>query len=163
MPFDFIRNEISGLVVIQPRSFRDNRGFFLETYKQSDFEKEGITEEFVQFNHSYSLKGTLRGLHFQKSPFGQGKLVRCTRGRVWDVAVDLRPNSQTFSQHYGLVLSEENQTLFFIPNGFAHGFYVLSEEAEFLYSCTSEYNSQAESGVVWNDPDLDIPWPIGRV
>lgn len=159
MPCTFTPGPIPGLMIIQPKVFSDNRGWFTETYKQSEFISQGITETFVQDNHSYSVQGTLRGLHFQTSPHAQGKLVRCIRGKVWDVAVDLRKNSPTFGQYFGIELSEENQTLFYIPPGFAHGFLTLSQTAEFTYKVTAEYAAQYDGGIRYNDPMLNISWP----
>ena len=160
MPFVFTNTKIQGLSVITPRLFPDDRGFFMETYKESDFIKAGIDERFVQDNHSRSSKGTLRGLHFQRPPFAQAKLVRCTRGRLWDVAVDLRPSSPTYRRWHGVELSEENRVMFFIPAGFAHGFVALEDGTELQYKCSAEYNAQSDGGVRWDDPDLAIDWPI---
>lgn len=160
MPFDFKNTPLKRLVVIQPRVFADERGFFMETYKKSDFVKAGITEEFTQDNHSYSSKGVLRGIHFQKDPYAQGKLVRCIKGAVWDVAVDLRADSETFGQWYGLEITGENKIMFYIPPGFGHGFVTLKDNTHFLYKCTNEYNPDADSGIMWNDSDLNIEWPL---
>ena len=132
----------------------------METYKKSDFVKAGITEEFTQDNHSYSSKGVLRGIHFQKDPYAQGKLVRCIKGAVWDVAVDLRADSETFGQWYGLEITGENKIMFYIPPGFGHGFVTLKDNTHFLYKCTNEYNPDADSGIMWNDSDLNIEWPL---
>jgi len=160
MPFDFKKTPLKGLLIIQPRVFADTRGFFMEIYKKSDFVKAGITEEFTQDNHSYSSKGVLRGLHFQKEPYAQGKLVRCVKGAVWDVAVDLRADSKTFGQWSGIELTEENKTMFYIPTGFAHGFVTLKDNTHFLYKCTNEYNPETDSGIIWNDTNLNIEWPL---
>ena len=160
MPFDFKKTPLKGLFIIQPRVFADGRGFFMETYKKSDFVKAGITEEFTQDNHSYSSKGVLRGIHFQKDPYAQGKLVRCIKGAVWDVAVDLRADSETFGQWYGLEITGENKIMFYIPPGFGHGFVTLKDNTHFLYKCTNEYNPDADSGIMWNDSDLNIEWPL---
>ncbi len=160
MPFEFKETPLNGLKIVQPRVFTDERGFFLEAYKKSDFVKAGITEEFTQDNHSYSSKGVLRGIHFQKDPYAQGKLVRCIKGAVWDVAVDLRPDSRTFGQWYGIELTEDNNTMFYIPPGFGHGFVTLQDNTHFLYKCTNEYNPDADSGIIWNDSDLNIEWPL---
>ncbi|QEN05624.1 dTDP-4-dehydrorhamnose 3,5-epimerase [Thiospirochaeta perfilievii] len=160
MPFNFKRTEIEGLVIIEPRVFADGRGFFLETYKKSDFVKEGITEEFVQDNHSFSCKGVLRGVHLQKGASAQGKLVRCLAGAVWDVAVDLRPGSATFGKWFGIELSSENNIMFYIPPGFGHGFVTLEDNTHFLYKCTHEYDPKNDSGIIWNDADLAIEWPL---
>ncbi len=148
-----------GLVVIEPRIFVDERGFFTESYKASDFAAIGIVSSFVQDNHSCSKKGVIRGLHFQKAPHAQGKLVRVTHGRVWDVAVDLRSGSPTFGQWYGLELSATNHHIFWIPEGFAHGFIALEDDTELQYKCTAEYNQEADGGIRWDDPDLAVAWP----
>jgi len=163
MPFTFSDTSIQGLIVITPRLFADDRGFFIETYKESDFIKAGINERFVQDNHSRSSKSTLRGLHFQRNPHAQGKLVRATRGRLWDVAVDLRPGSTTFKQWHGVELSEENRIMFYIPAGFAHGFVALEDDTELQYKCTAEYNQASGGGGRWDDPELAINWPATDV
>ncbi len=149
---------IQGLCVIEPKVFGDNRGYFVETYNQKDMEAEGLDMVFVQDNQSCSAKGVLRGLHFQKE-FPQGKLVRVTRGRVFDVAVDLRADSETYGNWYGEELSEDNFRQFYIPEGFAHGFLVLSDVAEFCYKCTDFYHPGDEGGLAWNDPEIGIVWP----
>ena len=156
--FEFIKNDIEGLVVIKPTVFGDNRGFFMETYHKDEFAAAGITKEFVQDNHSKSTKGVLRGLHFQKENT-QGKLVRVISGEVYDVAVDCRPNSKTFGKWFGVTLSSENKMQFYIPEGFAHGFLVLSDEAEFVYKCTDVYNPNAEGGIPYDDPTVNVKWP----
>lgn len=153
---------IDGLYVIKPTVFEDNRGFFMETYSKRDFEEIGVNNEFVQDNHSKSTKGVLRGLHFQKE-YPQSKLVRVVKGEVYDVAVDLRKDSKTYGKYYGVVLSEENKLQFFIPKGFAHGFLVLSEEAEFVYKCDDFYHPGDEGGVIWNDEKIGIKWPLEKV
>jgi dTDP-4-dehydrorhamnose 3,5-epimerase len=160
MPFDFKKTSIEGLLIIQPRVFADERGFFMETYKKGDFVKAGINEEFIQDNHSFSSKGVLRGIHLQKDPYAQGKLVRCVKGSVWDVAVDLRVESETFGKWYGLEITEKNKTMFYIPPGFGHGFLTLQDNTHFFYKCTNEYNPDADSGIIWNDDDLNIEWPL---
>ncbi|WP_028973384.1 dTDP-4-dehydrorhamnose 3,5-epimerase [Spirochaeta cellobiosiphila] len=160
MPFEFEKTPIEGLYVIHPRVFRDDRGWFLETFKISDFKNAGITEDFVQDNHSFSSRGVLRGIHFQKAPFSQGKLVRTIDGCVWDVAVDLRKDSNTFGKAYGVKLDSKNGTMLYIPPSFGHGFLVLSDTVHFLYKCTKEYHPNVDCGIRWNDPDLNIPWPI---
>jgi dTDP-4-dehydrorhamnose 3,5-epimerase len=160
MPFEFARAEIPDIVVIQPRLFRDDRGFFMESYKRSDFAAHGIAETFVQSNHSRSPRGIVRGLHYQKHPKAQGKLVRTLVGEVFDVAVDLRRGSPTYGRWDGLVLSAENRKAIYVPPGFAHGFCVTSEAAEVLYMTTEEYSLSHEAGVIWNDPDLAIRWPV---
>ena len=160
MPFKFIKQRIPELIVIEPILFNDERGFFLETYKQSDFQKNGINEVFIQGNYSYSKKNVIRALHYQLSPNAQGKLVSVIKGNVWDVAVDIRKNSPTFKQWIGLELSENNHKMFYIPPGFAHGFAVLSDSAHFVYSCTKEYSFNDEAGIIWNDTQINIDWKI---
>lgn len=150
---------IEGLKVITPTVFGDSRGYFMETYNYKDYKEAGISEVFVQDNQSASKKGVLRGLHFQKD-FPQDKLVRVVRGEVFDVAVDLREGSATFGQWYGVLLSEENKKQFFIPKGFAHGFLVLSDFAEFAYKCTDFYHPNDEGGLLYNDPEIGVEWPI---
>ena len=149
---------IPGLCVISPAVHGDSRGYFMETYSQRDMEENGIHIQFVQDNQSMSVKGVLRGLHFQKK-FPQTKLVRAIKGRVFDVAVDLRTDSGTFGKWYGIELTEENKKQFLIPRGFAHGFLVLSEEAEFCYKCDDFYHANDEGGLAWNDPAIGIRWP----
>lgn len=160
MGFEFIKQEIPEVVLIKPKVFGDNRGFFMETYKKSEFYANGIEIEFNQDNHSKSTAHVLRGLHFQKAPYGQAKIVRCTRGRIYDVAVDIRPESKTFGKYVKIELSEDNKQMLFIPEGFAHGFVVLSEEAELNYKASGEYAPQADCGVIWNDKDINIDWEI---
>ena len=160
MPFSFEPATLSGVVVIETRLFRDDRGYFTETYKQSDFIKAGITDPFVQDNFSYSSQGILRGLHYQKAPRAQAKLVSVARGEIFDVAVDIRQTSPTFGQWFGLRLSGENGRLLYIPAGFAHGFCVLSNEACVNYKVNAEYDPSVDRGIIWNDPDLGIAWPI---
>jgi dTDP-4-dehydrorhamnose 3,5-epimerase len=150
---------IDGIHVIEPTVFGDERGCFMETYNQKDFAEAGLDMKFVQDNQSMSVKGVLRGLHFQKQ-FPQGKLVRAIRGSVFDVAVDIRQDSQTYGQWFGIILSDENKKQLYIPEGFAHGFLVLSEEAEFCYKCTDFYHPGDEGGIIWNDPEIGIKWPI---
>ncbi len=149
---------IDGLYVIEPTVHGDARGYFMETYNQKDMEEAGLTMKFVQDNQSCSTKGVLRGLHFQKE-FPQGKLVRVVKGKVFDVAVDLRSNSKTYGQWFGVKLSEENKKQFYISEGFAHGFLVLSDVAEFCYKCTDFYHPGDEGGLAWNDPSIGIVWP----
>lgn len=155
------RCDIEGLCVIEPTVFKDERGYFVETYNQNDMKEAGLDMVFVQDNQSMSVKGVLRGLHFQKE-FPQGKLVRVIRGAVFDVAVDLRANSKTYGKWFGVELTEENKKQFYIPEGFAHGFLVLSDEAEFAYKCTDFYRPGDEGGIKWNDPDVGIHWPIEK-
>ncbi len=151
--------EIKDMIVIQPAVYGDARGYFMETYNQQDMAAAGLNMVFVQDNQSMSVKGVLRGLHFQKK-YPQGKLVRVIRGEVFDVGVDLRPGSLTYGQWHGEILSAENKKQFYIPEGFAHGFFVLSEEAEFCYKCTDFYHPNDEGGIRWDDPDIGIDWPI---
>ncbi len=160
MPFEFQTLEIPDIILIKPILFSDERGFFLETYKESDFFNAGIDVRFVQDNHSMSKKGVLRGLHYQKEPSAQGKLIRCIRGEIWDVAVDIRKGSPWYGRWIGVNLSEENRLMLYIPSGFAHGFCVLSDVAEILYKTTSEYSPEHDRGIIWNDPELNIKWPI---
>ena len=160
MPFSFRRLEIPEVVLVEPRVFPDQRGFFMESYKYTDFAAFGITEQFVQDNHSRSQKGVLRGLHYQNPPKAQGKLVRVVVGEVFDVAVDIRKGSPTYGRWVGVTLSAENKYMLYIPPGFAHGFCVLSEVAEVLYKTTEEYAPDCEAGIAWNDPEIGIAWPI---
>lgn len=156
--FKRIDTSIDGVCIIEPTVFGDERGYFMETYEKSDFEEIGIFGEFVQDNQSCSKKGVLRGLHFQKE-HSQAKVVRCIRGEVFDVAVDLRPGSKTYGKWEGVVLSEDNKRMFYIPRGFAHGFLVLSDVAEFCYKVDNIYDHEAEGGLKWNDEKVGIIWP----
>ena len=151
--------EIEGLKIITPQVFGDARGYFMETYSQRDFAEAGIDVPFVQDNQSASTQGVLRGLHYQIN-HPQDKLVRCIRGEVFDVAVDLRRDSKTFGKWHGVILSEGNKKQFFVPKGFAHGFYVISEYAEFAYKCSDFYTPGDEGGLIWNDPDIGVEWPL---
>ena len=160
MPFEFIKQKIKDVILVKPKVFGDNRGFFMESYNKSEFCANGIDVDFTQDNHSKSIKNVLRGLHYQAKPYAQAKLVRCTKGRIYDVAVDLRPNSPTFKKYVKAELSEENKQMLFIPEGFAHGFVVLSDEVEILYKATGEYNALADRGILWNDEDINIDWEI---
>jgi dTDP-4-dehydrorhamnose 3,5-epimerase len=160
MPFRFEPQKIPEVCVIEPRVFADGRGFFMETYKHSDFAAAGISAAFVQDNHSHSARGTLRGLHFQSPPKAQGKLIRVMRGEVFDVAVDLRRGSPTYAAWAAVTLSAENKRMVYVPPWCAHGFCVLSEEAEVLYKTTEEYAPDLEGGLMWNDPALQIAWPM---
>jgi dTDP-4-dehydrorhamnose 3,5-epimerase len=151
--------KLQGCVIIEPKVFQDERGFFLETFQSNRYQEQaGINLHFVQDNYSRSSKGVLRGLHFQKNK-PQGKLVRVVRGTVFDVAVDIRPYSNTYGQWEGVILSEENKLQFWVPPGFAHGFVVLSHIADFEYKCTDYYDSSDEGSLIWNDPDINITWP----
>jgi dTDP-4-dehydrorhamnose 3,5-epimerase len=160
MPFRFSRLEIPEVVLIEPMVFLDERGFFMETYKYSEFAAQGIKEPFVQENHSRSSRRILRGLHYQTRAKAQGKLVRAVLGEVFDVAVDLRKGSPTYGKWVATVLSAENKRMLYIPPWCAHGFCVLSEEAEVVYKVTEEYAPKYEAGIVWNDSELTIPWPM---
>jgi dTDP-4-dehydrorhamnose 3,5-epimerase len=160
MPFLFKNLSIPGVILIEPGMYRDARGFFMETYKYSDFARTGIKEHFVQDNYSRSSMGVLRGLHYQKNPNAQGKLVQCTKGKIFDVAVDIRRSSPTFRQWVSVELSEENNFMLYVPPAFAHGFVVLSESADVIYKCTREYAPEDDRGIIWNDPDLGIVWPV---
>jgi dTDP-4-dehydrorhamnose 3,5-epimerase len=160
MPFEFTPFEIPGLVLIKPQVFDDGRGFFLELYKHSDFATAGIQEHLVQDNYSKSAKGVLRGLHYQKNPKAQGKLVMCIKGKIFDVAVDIRTGSPHYGKWAGVELSGENKRLLYVPAGFAHGFQVVSDMAEVLYKCTEEYSPANDRGVIWSDPEIGIAWPL---
>ncbi|MCI5623329.1 MULTISPECIES: dTDP-4-dehydrorhamnose 3,5-epimerase [Anaerostipes] len=151
--------EIEGLYVIEPTVFKDERGYFVETYNQNDMKEAGLDMVFVQDNQSMSTRGVLRGLHFQKQ-YPQGKLVRVVRGKVFDVAVDLRSDSKTYGKWFGVELSAENMKQFYIPEGFAHGFLVLSDEAEFCYKCTDFYHPGDEGGLLWSDEEIGVDWPL---
>ncbi|MFA5073010.1 MAG: dTDP-4-dehydrorhamnose 3,5-epimerase [Nitrospirota bacterium] len=160
MPFEFQLFQLPGLFLIKPKMFGDQRGFFLEFYKHSDFVKAGIKEHFVQDNYSRSERGVLRGLHYQKNPHAQGKLMCCMRGHIYDVAVDVRIGSPEYGKWTAVELSEENRHMLYVPPGFAHGFQVLSETADVVYKCTKEYSPEDEQGIIWNDPDLNVTWPL---
>ena len=157
---EFKKTDIEGVYIIEPRVFNDSRGYFFEAWKKQEFEQHIGPVEFVQDNESKSSYGVLRGLHYQKGAFSQAKLVRVIKGKVLDVAVDIRRSSPTFGRHVMVELSEENKRQFFIPRGFAHGFLVLSDEAIFTYKVDNVYAPQADAGIRWNDPDLGIDWPI---
>lgn len=157
--FRFIKTDIDGVIIVEPTAYGDNRGYFMETYQKEDFIAGGIDVDFVQDNQSMSTKGVLRGLHFQIN-YPQSKLVRCIRGEVYDVAVDLREGSPTYGKYVGVLLSAENKRQFFIPKNFAHGFLVLSDEAEFVYKVDDFYHPNDEGGLMWNDPTIGIDWPI---
>ena len=160
MPFIFKPTALPGVVVIEPEVFPDDRGFFMETYKKSDFIAAGLDVDFVQENHSRSVRGTLRGLHLQRAPRAQGKLVRAIEGEILDVAADIRRESPTFGQWVSVTLSAENRRSVYIPAGYAHGFCVVSPDAQVLYKTTDEYAPELEWGVRWDDPVLGIPWPV---
>lgn len=156
--FKFIETEIKDVYIIEPKVYGDNRGYFMETYKEASFKEAGLNYTFVQDNESKSKKGVLRGLHFQKQ-FPQAKLVRVLEGEVFDVAVDLRKDSKTYGKYVGVILSAENKKQFMIPRGFAHGFLVLSDTATFCYKCDELYHPEDEGGIMWNDQDINIKWP----
>jgi len=160
MPFQFTRLAIADVILVEPRRSGDARGFFMETYKRSDFVANGIADAFVQDNYSRSACGVLRGLHYQKAPQAQGKLVTVVQGEVFDVAVDIRPGSPSFAKWVGVVLSSDQPRLLYIPPGFAHGFCVLSASADFTYKVTCEYSQAHERGILWNDPGIAVEWPI---
>jgi dTDP-4-dehydrorhamnose 3,5-epimerase len=162
MPFIFTPTALPGVVVIEPKVFADDRGFFMETYKKSDFVPAGIDVDFVQENHSKSVAGTLRGLHLQRPPKAQGKLIRVVAGEIFDVAADIRRDSPNFGRWVSVTLSAENRRSVFIPAGYAHGFCVVSPQAEVVYKTTDEYAPELEWGVRWDDPELGIPWPVSE-
>lgn len=162
------KTNIAGLVVLTPKFFSDERGWFMESFNEEGFAKELsavnlTTPNFVQENHSMSHKGVVRGLHYQNSPHAQGKLVRVVQGRVWDVAVDIRLGSPTYGKWFGIELSAENKKLFWIPEGFAHGFIALEDNTQFLYKATAYYDKESEGSLMWNDPSLNIEWPLDQV
>jgi len=161
--FKFTKVTIPGILIIEPHPFEDARGFFMETYNRSEFGNNGFHEEFVQDNHSSSKKGVVRGLHYQMNPHPMGKLVKCAKGRIFDVGVDIRKGSPTFGKWYGEVLSEENKKMLYFPPGFAHGFLSLEDGTEVLYKCTGLFDGPSERGILWNDPEIDIKWPLDNV
>ena len=158
MPFNLLNTEIEEVKLIEPKKFPDERGYFLETYKKSNFTEMGINGNFNQHNHSFSVRGTLRGLHFQNPPYAQGKLVRVMKGKILDVAVDVRKDSPTYGKYVMRELSEDNFRILWVPEGFAHGFLAL-EDSIVLYKATSEYNTDSEAGLIWNDRIVNIGWP----
>ena len=162
MPFRFDRTAVPDIMMIEPPVVSDERGFFMEIYKGSEFAAQGIAETFVQCNHSRSARGVLRGLHYQKHPKAQAKLVRAVSGAIYDVVVDLRSGGPTYGKWFAATLSAENQKILYVPRGFAHGFCVISAEAEIFYMMTAEYAPELEAGVIWNDPELAIEWPIAE-
>jgi dTDP-4-dehydrorhamnose 3,5-epimerase len=157
---EFIKTTMDGLMIIEPTVFKDDRGYFYESFSDAMFKKNGIDVNFVQDNQSLSQKGVLRGLHFQSPPFAQGKLVRVIKGAVMDVVVDIRKDSATYGKHEKVLLTEENMTMLWVPAGFAHGFVTLRDNTIFFYKCTNTYNKQSEGGVMWNDKDLAIDWEV---
>jgi len=160
MPFEFIKQSIPDIILIKPKVFLDERGFFLESYKKSDFLRNGIQESFVQDNFSKSSKNVLRGLHFQKEPFAQAKLITVVKGSIFDVAVDIRKESPSYGKYVSVELSAENKNSLFIPVGFAHGFLSLEDDTEVAYKTSNEYNHESEEGIIWNDEFINIAWPI---
>jgi len=162
MPFTFKQLNIPDVVLVQPKSFSDDRGFFFESFKESEFLSGGIDKKFVQDNFSHSIRGVIRGLHFQKTPKAQAKLVSVLKGEIFDVAVDIRKNLPTYGKWVSEILSENNHKLLYMPEGFAHGFCVLSEEADVLYKVSNEYSPEHERGIIWNDSKLNIDWPISK-
>ena len=162
MSFNFKKLEISDVVLVEPKSFSDDRGFFLESFKISEFTENGINTKFVQDNISHSVSDVVRGLHFQKNPKAQTKLVTAVKGEIFDVAVDIRKNSPTYGKWVSEILSEDNHNLLYVPEGFAHGFCVTSEQADVMYKVSSEYSPDHERGIIWNDPKLNIEWNIAK-
>lgn len=162
MPFTFEETALNGLFVVKPKLFGDERGFFMETFARRDFEQAGVKMDVVQINHSRSSKGVLRGLHFQRHPYEQAKLVRCLRGEIFDVAVDIRAGSETYGKHYSINLSESNRYMLYVPRGFAHGFLALSNIVEVEYAVDNSYAPSYEGGIIWNDPELGINWPVSN-
>ena len=159
MPFNFKKTNIPEIILVEPRVFNDERGFFMETYKHSDFSKLGIEENFAQENHSKSKKNVLRGLHYQKNPFAQAKLVRVSKGKIFDVAVDIRKGSPSFGKWVSAYLDSEKMNMLYVPEGFAHGFLAISDEVDLEYYCSKEYCPENEAGIIYNDPALNIAWP----
>ena len=160
MTYKFQQLDISDVIIVEPQLFPDNRGFFFESFKESEFISNGIDKRFVQDNFSHSTHGVLRGLHYQKNPKSQAKLVTVLKGKIFDVAVDIRKNSSTFGKWVGEILSDENHKLIYIPEGFAHGFCVLSDYADVIYKASNEYSPENEKGIIWNDSKINISWPI---
>ncbi|MBL4652840.1 MAG: dTDP-4-dehydrorhamnose 3,5-epimerase [Flavobacteriales bacterium] len=157
---EIIKTHLEGLFVIQPTVFEDSRGYFFESYNETQFQQAGISDKFIQDNQSKSQKGVLRGLHFQNPPFAQGKLVRVITGSVLDVALDIRANSPTYGQHFTIELTDQNKTMLWVPPGFAHGFATLKNDTIFSYKCTNLYNKESEGCILWNDSNLNIDWKI---
>jgi len=160
MPFSFTPLHIPDVILVEPKVFPDDRGYFFESFKTSDFEKANLPPYFVQDNFSFSRKNVIRGLHYQKSPKAQGKLVSVLNGSVWDVAVDIRRESPSFLRWVAAELNDQNHSMLYIPPGFAHGFVSLTEDVHLLYKCTNEYDPHADAGFRWDDPDIAIPWPV---
>ena len=162
MPFTFKRLSIPDVILVEPQSFSDDRGFFFESFKESDFFSNGIDKNFVQDNFSHSVNGVIRGLHFQKAPKAQAKLVTVLKGKIFDVAVDIRKNSPTYGKWVSEILSDDTHNLLYVPEGFAHGFCVISDEADVHYKVSNEYSQEHERSIIWNDPKLNIEWPIKK-
>ena len=162
MPFTFKKLNIPDVILVEPHSFTDDRGFFFESFKESDFFSNGIDKKFVQDNFSHSVNGVIRGLHFQKAPKAQAKLVTVLKGKIFDVAVDIRKNSPTYGKWVSEILSGDTHNLLYVPEGFAHGFCVISDEADVLYKVSNEYSQEHERSIIWNDPKLNIQWPIKK-
>src|SRR2546426_4560628 len=162
MPFKFTKMDIPGVILVEAKAFPDERGFFMESFQASAFEANGISTRFVQDNYSHSIKGVLRGLHYQKNPKAQAKLVMPIRGEIFDVAVDIRKGSPTYGKWIGETLSDKNHRLLYVPEGFAHGFLAMSNEADVLYKVNSEYSAESERGILWNDPEVGVKWPIDK-
>ena len=162
MPFTFKRLSIPDVILVEPSSFSDDRGFFFESFKESDFFSNGIDKNFVQDNFSHSVNGVIRGLHFQKAPKAQAKLVTVLKGKIFDVAVDIRKNSPTYGKWVSEILSDDTHNLLYVPEGFAHGFCVISDEADVHYKVSNEYSQEHERSIIWNDPKLNIEWPIKK-
>lgn len=162
MPFKFKRLDISDVILVETQSFSDDRGFFMEGFKQSSFAENGIDTQFVQDNYSHSIKGVIRGLHYQKNPKAQAKLMMALKGEIFDVAVDIRKGSPTYGRWVSAILSDKNHNLLYAPEGFAHGFCVLSDEVDVLYKVSSEYSPEHERGILWNDSDIGIKWPTNN-
>ena len=162
MPFKFKNLDIPEVILVEPQAFPDERGFFMESFKESQFSANGINTKFVQDNYSHSIKGVLRGLHYQKNPKAQAKLVMAVRGEIFDVAVDIRKDSPTYGKWVGETLSDQNHRLLYVPEGFAHGFCVLSNEADVLYKVNQEYSTEHDGGILWDDPDVAVKWPVNK-
>jgi len=162
MPFEFEKTNIPGVILVKPKVFPDNRGFFLESYEKNSFKKAGIIREFVQENHSKSEKGVIRGIHFQKGQYAQAKLVRCVKGKLLDFAIDLRKGSSYFGKYFSTILSEENKRLLYLPRGFGHAFATLENNTEMIYKVDNGYSLENEGGIIWNDPFLNIKWPFNN-
>lgn len=162
MPFKFTKMSIPEVILVESKAFPDERGFFMESFQESTFEVNGIRTRFIQDNYSHSIKGVIRGLHYQKDPKAQAKLVMAIKGEIFDVAVDIRKGSPTYGKWVGEILSEQNHRLLYVPRGFAHGFMVLSNEADVIYKVDSEYSAENDRGIIWNDPEIAVKWPMDK-